>query len=192
MDVKNRVVVVTGGASGIGKALCDAFAQAGAARIVVSDIDGEKACDVARGWRRGNRLRRVGWNADSPTDRDDGKRDRSDRPVLLECRNRHRLRQLLRERGLGARRALGKGLGRQRDGPCPCRSRPCSAHEGPRRRIFPDKGVTAEATVVAGVGANILVGGTAGSMQLQTVGVTGQLGLNLAAAGTSMTLASVN
>jgi len=29
-------------------------------------------------------------------------------------------------------------------------------------------------------------------MQLQTVGVTGQLGLNLAAAGTSMTLASVN
>ncbi len=50
------------------------------------------------------------------------------------------------------------------------------------------QGATAEATVGAGVGANILVGGTAGSIQLQTVSVTGQLGLNLAATGTSVTL----
>lgn len=50
------------------------------------------------------------------------------------------------------------------------------------------QGATAEATVGAGVGANLLVGGTSGSIHLQTVSVTGQLGLNLAATGTSVTL----
>lgn len=50
------------------------------------------------------------------------------------------------------------------------------------------QGASAEATVGAGIGANLLVGGTAGSIHLQTVSVTGQLGLNLAATGTSMTL----
>jgi hypothetical protein len=50
------------------------------------------------------------------------------------------------------------------------------------------QGASAEATLVAGVGANILVGGTSGSVQLQTLSVTGQLGLNVAATGTSMTL----
>jgi hypothetical protein len=50
------------------------------------------------------------------------------------------------------------------------------------------QGATAEATVGAGVGANILIGGTAGSIHLQTVSVTGQLGLNVAATGTSVTL----
>lgn len=53
-------------------------------------------------------------------------------------------------------------------------------------------GASAEATVGAGVGANVLVGGTSGSVQLQTISVTGQLGLNVAAAGTSMTLRSVD
>ncbi|MCS4094318.1 hypothetical protein FHT76_006019 [Rhizobium sp. BK176] len=50
------------------------------------------------------------------------------------------------------------------------------------------QGASAEATLVAGVGANILIGGTSGSVQLQTLSVTGQLGLNVAATGTSMTL----
>ncbi|RCS25695.1 DUF992 domain-containing protein [Phyllobacterium salinisoli] len=54
------------------------------------------------------------------------------------------------------------------------------------------QGATVEATVGAGVGANILVGGTSGSIQLQTVSVTGQLGLNLAATGTSLTLTPAN
>lgn len=53
-------------------------------------------------------------------------------------------------------------------------------------------GISAEATVGAGVGANVLVGGTAGSVHLQTVSVQGQLGLNVAAAGTSVTLNPVN
>lgn len=54
------------------------------------------------------------------------------------------------------------------------------------------EGATAEATVGIGAGANILVGGTSGSIHLQTVSVSGQVGLNVAATGTSMTLNPVN
>ena len=49
-------------------------------------------------------------------------------------------------------------------------------------------GATAEATIGAGIGANVLFGGTAGSIHLQPVSVSGQIGLNIAATGTSMTL----
>jgi NAD(P)-dependent dehydrogenase (short-subunit alcohol dehydrogenase family) len=61
MQVTDRNVVVTGGARGIGKALCEAFARAGAAKVVVADLDGAAAratagaingaafeCDVAQ------------------------------------------------------------------------------------------------------------------------------------------------
>ena len=47
MNIQGRVVVVTGGASGIGRALCRAFAAQGAAGVVVSDINGEGASAVA-------------------------------------------------------------------------------------------------------------------------------------------------
>ncbi len=43
---QNRVVTVTGGAAGIGRATCERFATEGATVIVV-DQDGEKASDVA-------------------------------------------------------------------------------------------------------------------------------------------------
>ncbi|KXF76560.1 hypothetical protein ATN84_10885 [Paramesorhizobium deserti] len=59
-------------------------------------------------------------------------------------------------------------------------------HQGSLGGLY--QGATVEATVGAGIGANILVGGTSGSIHLQTVSVTGQLGLNLAATGTSVTL----
>lgn len=59
-------------------------------------------------------------------------------------------------------------------------------HQGSLSGIY--QGATVEATLGAGVGANVLVGGTAGSIQLQTISVTGQLGLNAAATGTSVTL----
>jgi NAD(P)-dependent dehydrogenase (short-subunit alcohol dehydrogenase family) len=47
MKLKNKVAVVTGGASGIGKALCLRFAIEGA-RVVVADLDEERAKLVAR------------------------------------------------------------------------------------------------------------------------------------------------
>ena len=49
-------------------------------------------------------------------------------------------------------------------------------------------GPTAEATVVVGLGANVLVGGFNGSVALQPVSVTGQEGLNIAAGIGAMTL----
>ncbi|MGA0601118.1 SDR family oxidoreductase [Caulobacter sp. KR2-114] len=48
MDVAGKVIVVTGGADGIGAALCRRFAQAGAARVVVADINGAGAAAVAQ------------------------------------------------------------------------------------------------------------------------------------------------
>ncbi|MET0747217.1 MAG: DUF992 domain-containing protein [Rhizobium sp.] len=61
-------------------------------------------------------------------------------------------------------------------------------HHGALAGLY--QGATAEATVGAGVGANVLFGGTTGAIHLQIVSVTGQLGLNVAATGTSMTLNS--
>src|SRR5260364_218097 len=47
MQVTGKIVVVTGGARGIGKALCEAFARAGAAKVIVADLDETAAKAVA-------------------------------------------------------------------------------------------------------------------------------------------------
>src|SRR5436305_76045 len=47
MEVAGKVVVVTGGANGIGKALCEALHRAGAAKVVVADLDLANAEAVA-------------------------------------------------------------------------------------------------------------------------------------------------
>jgi len=47
MKVKDKIILVTGGANGIGRALCERFAAEGAARIYVADIDFETAERVA-------------------------------------------------------------------------------------------------------------------------------------------------
>src|ERR1700740_2230918 len=49
MQVNGKVVVVTGGANGSGKALGEAFHGAGAAKVVVVDLDGNNARAVAAG-----------------------------------------------------------------------------------------------------------------------------------------------
>jgi len=48
MEVKDKVIVVTGGAHGIGAALCRRFKQEGARAVVVADIDAKGARQVAK------------------------------------------------------------------------------------------------------------------------------------------------
>ena len=48
MDIKGINAVVTGAASGIGKALCLALHEAGAAKVVCADLNGEGAAETAR------------------------------------------------------------------------------------------------------------------------------------------------
>jgi NAD(P)-dependent dehydrogenase (short-subunit alcohol dehydrogenase family) len=50
--LKNKVAIVTGGASGIGRALCEQLGRRGAAAIVVADINAEGAQEVAATNRR--------------------------------------------------------------------------------------------------------------------------------------------
>lgn len=47
-DPKNKVIVISGGGSGIGAALCRAFANRGASAIIVADIDNAKAQGTCR------------------------------------------------------------------------------------------------------------------------------------------------
>ena len=47
MQLRDKVIVVTGGASGIGRALCRRVAAEGARGIVVADRNGDGACQVA-------------------------------------------------------------------------------------------------------------------------------------------------
>jgi NAD(P)-dependent dehydrogenase (short-subunit alcohol dehydrogenase family) len=48
MKLQNKVAVVTGGADGIGRALCRRFAAEGARAVVVADINAEGAAQVAQ------------------------------------------------------------------------------------------------------------------------------------------------
>ncbi|MEO8073855.1 MAG: SDR family oxidoreductase [Acidobacteriota bacterium] len=47
MKIANKIVLVTGGANGVGKALCERFHAEGAAQIYIADIDFENAEKVA-------------------------------------------------------------------------------------------------------------------------------------------------
>jgi NAD(P)-dependent dehydrogenase (short-subunit alcohol dehydrogenase family) len=47
VEINGKVAVVTGGASGIGRALCLALAESGAAAVVVADVDGGGAAQTA-------------------------------------------------------------------------------------------------------------------------------------------------
>jgi NAD(P)-dependent dehydrogenase (short-subunit alcohol dehydrogenase family) len=43
MQIKDKIVIVTGGANGIGRGLCERFHQEGAAKVVVADLEQETA-----------------------------------------------------------------------------------------------------------------------------------------------------
>ncbi len=47
MELTDKIIVVTGGASGIGREMCRRFAREGAAKVVVADLNGEGAQAVA-------------------------------------------------------------------------------------------------------------------------------------------------
>ena len=47
MEVQDKTIVVTGGASGIGRAMCERFAAEGARQVVVADLNGDGAAAVA-------------------------------------------------------------------------------------------------------------------------------------------------
>jgi NAD(P)-dependent dehydrogenase (short-subunit alcohol dehydrogenase family) len=49
MEIRNKVAVVTGGASGIGAGMAERFAREGAAGVVVADVNLERAQGVAAG-----------------------------------------------------------------------------------------------------------------------------------------------
>jgi NAD(P)-dependent dehydrogenase (short-subunit alcohol dehydrogenase family) len=53
MEVRGKIVVVTGGASGIGRAMAERFHREGAAKVIVADLDADGAAAVAAavdGW----------------------------------------------------------------------------------------------------------------------------------------------
>ncbi len=64
MRVAGKCVVVTGGATGIGRALAERFAAEGARGVVVADINTEWAAKVAE--RIGNRGLGVGCDVSDP------------------------------------------------------------------------------------------------------------------------------
>src|SRR5262245_5571551 len=66
-----------------------------------------------------------------------------------------------------------------------------TAHLPPRSLVGGYGGVSAEATVGVGVGANALVGGSAKSIVLQPLSVQSQQGLNIAAGVASLQLRAV-
>ena len=85
MKVKDEVVVVTGGASGIGRALARRFAADGAKHVVVADLDGKGAAAVAKEFGGSSRQVDVSKEADIQALIDETERDYG--PIALFCSN---------------------------------------------------------------------------------------------------------
>lgn len=90
MEIEGRVVVVTGGASGIGRALCERMADERAAGVVVADLDEDGAAAVAASIR-GPRTVAIACRTDVAVEADVAALvERSEReigPIDLFCSN---------------------------------------------------------------------------------------------------------
>lgn len=84
MQINGSLAVVTGGANGIGRALCDALAGAGA-RVVVTDLDGDGARAVAE--QIGGRGLQLDVSDDEALARLIADVESTDGPIDLFCSN---------------------------------------------------------------------------------------------------------
>ena len=112
MDLEGTIAVVTGGASGIGRALARRFADEKAACVVVVDLDGEGATSVAD--EIGGRpveLDTSGRGGRRRLDRHRGERGGADRAVVRQRRHRWA------RRGRGPERGMEPHVGREPHGP---------------------------------------------------------------------------
>ena len=88
MEVAGKIVVVTGGAHGIGRALVERFAREGAKHVVVVDLDEARTHEVAKSIGGSGHRVDVASEAAVAALVDDVERDhRTDRAVLLERRH---------------------------------------------------------------------------------------------------------
>ena len=139
MQVAGKVVVVTGGANGIGKALCETFHRAGAAKVVVVDLDlaGARSC---------RRRRSAALRSNATSDRKRTSCTSSRRPngnfgpIALFCSNAGiggGFDPMSVNAGGTSDEPWSQKLGDSRHGACLCRAASDPAHEGARRRLFP-------------------------------------------------------
>ena len=136
MDVAGKVVVITGGASGIGRALAYRFADDGAEGIVVADLDQEGATDVATDL---DNAIAVGCDVADPAPR--GRPDLRRRAVLRAGRPVLRQRGRRRGRQPGRARRLGPRVRRQRPRPHRGGGAPAARLAGARERVLPHDGL---------------------------------------------------